>query len=81
MMVKVEKVVGGYRVIVGSDVLNAERVNVDDEEVEIERALFIEASEVKVDKDGEVWIYTLLWALDDALFRHENRLIKILKGW
>lgn len=80
-MVKVEKVVGGYRVMLSSgEAIVAKKVNVDEEEVDIKDVLYVEAVKVEVDEDGEVWIYTIAWALDDAIFRLETRLVKTIIG-
>ncbi|MEM1930305.1 MAG: hypothetical protein QXH81_10070 [Thermofilaceae archaeon] len=88
MMVKVEKVVGGYRVTIGDDVILAREVLVDDdslndiEEYENAEVVYVDAGEVR--KEGDVLrVYTLLYFFDTALERHVKYLlggIKITMG-
>ncbi|MEM4762334.1 MAG: hypothetical protein QW230_05095 [Thermofilum sp.] len=80
MMVKIEKEHDGYRITLPDGVLTVKSVNIDEEEVDVGRTLYVEAVKVEVDEDGEVWIYTIAWALDDAIFRLETRLVKTIIG-
>ncbi|MEM4853304.1 MAG: hypothetical protein QXQ60_07040 [Thermofilum sp.] len=88
MMIKIEKVIGGYRVSIGNDVVTCREVFIDDDEpTEIEEyanaeLIYVEAAEVR--KEGDVVrVYTLHWLLDITLDRHAKYLlggIKITMG-
>ncbi|MEM1871467.1 MAG: hypothetical protein QW517_10150 [Thermofilaceae archaeon] len=78
MMVRVEKIGGVFRVAVDGEVITAPDVRIDEEEVN--EKVIVEAVEVKIDEDGVVWIYTFSWALDNAIFRLETRLLRAIIG-
>ncbi|MEM4454890.1 MAG: hypothetical protein QXT28_09285 [Thermofilaceae archaeon] len=78
MIVKVEALEGGlYRVTLPSgEMIETSIMSIDGEEPRAP-VTYVEAFKVELEEDEEgkeVWIFTVVWALETALFNHEKRM-------